>query len=63
MSLTRTIDPLLTGAIASGDVPGVVAIAADRSGVIYQGAFGKRILGGAQPMTLDTVGWMVHQRG
>jgi CubicO group peptidase (beta-lactamase class C family) len=36
----------------------VAAMAADRSGVIYQGAFGRRILGGAQPMTLDTVGWI-----
>jgi CubicO group peptidase (beta-lactamase class C family) len=56
--LTQTIDSLLSDAIASGDVPGVAAIAADRSGVIYQGAFGRRILGGAQPMTLDTVGWI-----
>jgi len=58
VSLTQTIDSLLSGAIAAGDVPGVVAVAADRSGVIYQGAFGKRTLGGTQPMTLDTVGWM-----
>jgi methyl acetate hydrolase len=36
-------------------VPGVVAVAADESGVIYQGAFGRRRLASDAPMTVDTV--------
>ena len=38
-----------------GDVPGVVAIATDRDGTIYEGGFGKRVLGGGAAMTPDTV--------
>ena len=33
------IDKVLADAVARGDVPGVVAMAVDRRGVIYQGAF------------------------
>jgi methyl acetate hydrolase len=36
-------------------VPGVVAMITDRSGNIYEGAAGKRSLGGSQPMTTDSV--------
>ncbi|WP_424630471.1 serine hydrolase domain-containing protein [Bradyrhizobium sp. SYSU BS000235] len=36
-------------------VPGVVAMITDRSGNIYEGAAGRRSLGGSQPMTTDTV--------
>jgi len=36
-------------------VPGVVALAADASGQIYEGAFGVRSLDGGAAMTLDTV--------
>ena len=39
----------------SASVPGVVAIATDRSGSIYEGAAGKRMLGGDADMTPDTV--------
>jgi methyl acetate hydrolase len=49
------IDLLLQSAVDTGDVPGVVAVAADDRGVIYEGAFGRRKLGGDAPMTLDTV--------
>ncbi len=49
------IDQLLQGAVNSGDVPGVVAVAADDSGVVYQGAFGRQKLNGDAPMKLDTV--------
>jgi CubicO group peptidase (beta-lactamase class C family) len=49
------IDRLLRAAVDDGRVPGVVALAADRSGVLYQGAFGRRSLGGAVPMTPDTM--------
>lgn len=49
------IDQMLQGAVNTGEVPGVVAMAADDTGVIYQGAFGRRKLSDDAPMTLDTV--------
>jgi CubicO group peptidase (beta-lactamase class C family) len=52
------IDAALSGAVEAGDVPGVVAIATDRENVIYEGAFGKRVLGRPEPMTPDTVVWI-----
>lgn len=36
-------------------VPGVIAVATNRDANIYEGAAGKRDLGQAQPMTLDTI--------
>jgi len=58
MSLKETVDALLQRAVDAGDVPGVVAIAADRDRILYEGAFGKRVIGQPAPMTLDTVGWI-----
>jgi CubicO group peptidase (beta-lactamase class C family) len=52
------IDAALRRAADVGDVPGVVAMATDRNSVIYQGAFGKRVLGQTAPMTADTVVWI-----
>jgi CubicO group peptidase (beta-lactamase class C family) len=52
------IDKILERAAAAGDVPGVVAMATDRDGTIYQGAFGKRVLGQPAGMSLDTVAWI-----
>ena len=40
---------------AANAVPGVVAAAADRTGTIYQGAFGRRALPDGAAMTPDTV--------
>ncbi|HET7883100.1 MAG TPA: serine hydrolase domain-containing protein [Acetobacteraceae bacterium] len=51
----QDIDGLLRAAVDDGRVPGVVALALDRSGVCYQGAFGKRSLNEPAAMTLDTV--------
>jgi hypothetical protein len=34
------IDLLLQRAVEAGDVPGVIAMATDRDGAIYEGAFG-----------------------
>src|SRR5262245_6577751 len=45
----------LQAAVDRGDVPGVVAIAADRNRVIYSGAFGLRDAGHRQAMTTDTI--------
>jgi methyl acetate hydrolase len=55
MANTTAIDRVLQQAVASGAVPGVVAVAADDSGVTYQGAFGRRSLASDAAMSLDTV--------
>jgi CubicO group peptidase (beta-lactamase class C family) len=39
-------------------VAGVVALATDAAGPIYQGAFGTRVLGEDAPMALDSVFWI-----
>src|SRR5262245_8596367 len=49
------IDEALRSAVDRGEVPGVVAMAADRSRVIYQGAFGLADLADARPMRLDAL--------
>ena len=58
MSLREKADFLLKRATDAGDVPGVVAMATDRDGTLYEGAFGKRILGQDAAMTPDTVVWI-----
>lgn len=58
MGRTAAIDAVLSRAVADGEVPGVVAVAADRNGVIYEGAFGERALGSGAAMTIDTVFWI-----
>ena len=58
MSLKVRVDSLLKKATDSGDVPGVVAMASNRDGTLYEGAFGKRILGQDAAMTPDTVVWI-----
>lgn len=58
MSLKQDADSLLKKATDSGDVPGVVAMATDRNGTLYEGAFGKRVLGQDAAMTADTVVWI-----
>jgi methyl acetate hydrolase len=50
-----SIDQVLSRAVESGAVPHVVAIAADRDGVIYQGAAGPRAVDGPDPASADTV--------
>ncbi|RAI58784.1 serine hydrolase domain-containing protein [Roseicella frigidaeris] len=58
MTATAAIDQVLREAVERGAVPGVVALAADRDGPIYEGAFGRRSLDAAAPMTPDTVFWI-----
>ena len=55
---TSTINQILSQAVSSGDVPGVVAMAATDGAVIYEGAFGRRELDKDEEMTLDTVVWL-----
>lgn len=49
------VDKALYDAVCSKKVPGVVAIAATRQQVIYEGAFGITDLDSANPMTLNTL--------
>src|SRR5580692_4459969 len=49
------IDKILRDAVDSGAVPHVAAIAADRDGVIYQGAAGPREVGQSDPVTVDSL--------
>ena len=58
MSLKQEADSLLRKATDAGDVPGVVAMATNRDGTLYEGAFGKRVLGQDAAMTTDTVVWI-----
>jgi CubicO group peptidase (beta-lactamase class C family) len=54
-TVSRTgIDEVLERAVADGAVPSVAAIAADRDGIIYEGAAGPRVVGGDDPVTVDT---------
>ncbi len=49
------VDAALRSAVDAGEIPGVVALAATPRGLLYEGAFGRRMLGGADAMTPDTV--------
>ncbi|WP_448615140.1 serine hydrolase domain-containing protein [Modestobacter sp. URMC 112] len=51
---TAALDAVLTRAVDSGAVPNVVAMAADRSGPVYEGAAGPRVAGGDEPVGADT---------
>lgn len=52
--MSSTIDKVLQDAVDTGAVPNAVAVAADRDGVIYEGAAGPRVAGSDQPVTADT---------
>jgi methyl acetate hydrolase len=54
--MQKAIDAVLEAGVASGAVPGVVAIVVDRSGVRYHGAAGERSIGTGATMAPDTVG-------
>ena len=58
MANLKNIDAAFTQAVESKTMPGIVAIAANDKGVIYEGAFGKRGSARTRPMTLDTVVWI-----
>src|SRR6516162_3598815 len=53
--LHTQIDRALRQATEHKDVPGVVAMAANDKGIIYEGAFGTRNLARGPDMTLDTI--------
>ena len=58
MAVKTGADAILGRAVDAGEVPGVVALAADGDGVAYVGAFGKREIAKRPDMTLDTVLWI-----
>jgi methyl acetate hydrolase len=58
MVVATGADRALERAVDAGEVAGVIALAADDQGVIYEGAFGKRAADADAPMTLDTVIWI-----
>ena len=57
-TLKARADDVLKRAADAGDIPGVVAVATDRQGDIYEGGFGRRVVGEQSPMTADTVFWI-----
>src|SRR6478752_4764972 len=52
------IDEILRQKSEAGEIPGVVAIAANSKEVIYKGAYGKRDLSKDDEMTVDSVFWI-----
>ena len=58
MQNNAQIDQVLRQKTDAREIPGVVAMAATGNEVIYQGAFGKRCLSKADPMTADSVFWI-----
>jgi CubicO group peptidase (beta-lactamase class C family) len=58
MTGVSSVDEVLRSAVHRGDVPGVVAMAANRDGIVYRGAFGRRALPAGASMTTDTVFWI-----
>jgi CubicO group peptidase (beta-lactamase class C family) len=52
------LDTVLRRAVESRAMPGVVAVAASDTDILYEGAFGHRELGKDTPMALDTVVWI-----
>jgi len=49
------IDKVLANAVMRGDVPGVVAMATDRRGILYQGAFGVADVANPRLLTVDAI--------
>jgi CubicO group peptidase (beta-lactamase class C family) len=51
---TAALDQVLESAVAAGDLPNVVAMAADCDGVVYEGAAGPRAVGQDEPIGPDS---------
>jgi len=49
------IDASLQAMVSAGQIPGVVAMAANQESVVYQGAFGLRSMAAPAPMSSDTI--------
>jgi methyl acetate hydrolase len=53
--VSKKIDDVLLAAVNAGAVPGVVALAADEDGIVYEGAAGLRSASASDPITPDTM--------
>jgi methyl acetate hydrolase len=58
MIATPRVDRVFEQVVEAGLVPGVIALAANAQGVVYEGAFGRREIGKKAAMTLDSVVWI-----
>jgi CubicO group peptidase (beta-lactamase class C family) len=58
MATIQNVDKIMTQAVESGAMPGIVVAAATDKGTLFEGAYGKREIGKPQPMTIDTVVWI-----
>jgi len=56
--MSSAVDDVLHNAVSSGAVPNVVAVAADRAGIRYQGAAGPRAVGSPGEVAADSVFWI-----
>jgi CubicO group peptidase (beta-lactamase class C family) len=54
-SPSETLDAFLRSRVATGDVPGVVAMVVDRQTTLYAGAFGQADVARKRPMTKDSI--------
>lgn len=53
--MSERIDTTLRTAVERGDVPGVVAVAVDRDGLVYEGAFGTACAAEGRAMSSDSI--------
>ncbi len=58
MNMKAALDNILANGVNQGQAPGVLALVADRDGIVYQGSAGERQLGGGVAMAPDTVLWI-----
>ncbi|MEZ5597190.1 MAG: serine hydrolase domain-containing protein [Pseudomonadales bacterium] len=58
MTLRQHCDQLLSTATQRGDVPGLVAMAANADGILYAGAFGRQGMAAEAAMSEDSVFWI-----
>ena len=58
MATLKNVDTMFSQAVASKQMPGIIAAAATDAGTLYEGAFGTREIGKDAPMTVDTVVWI-----
>jgi CubicO group peptidase (beta-lactamase class C family) len=58
MPTLKTIDAMFSDAVERNAMPGVVAMAANDRGMLYEGGFGRRDVTGTAAMTPDTVVWI-----
>ncbi|WP_255594676.1 serine hydrolase [Acidovorax sp. sif1233] len=58
MNMKNALDEILADGVKRGHAPGVLALVADRDGILYEGSAGERQLGGGAAMGPDTVLWI-----